>query len=218
MTDADSTIQLDLEQATLDGFLQIPVGTNGLVIFAHGSGSSRHSSRNQAVARALREKHNLGTLLFDLLTPTEEQVDKRTRELRFDISLLCNRMISTIDWCLRDERTADLHLGLFGASTGAAAALCAAAERPERVEAVVSRGGRSDLAHQALDHVKAASLLIVGERDIQVLEVNRQAQARMQCHNKLSVIADATHLFPEPGAMEQVADQSGQWFAGYLNG
>ncbi|MFK3981433.1 dienelactone hydrolase family protein [Micromonospora sp. NPDC050397] len=187
-------------------------GAVGVVLFAHGSGSSRRSPRNVAVARVLH-RHALATVLVDLLTPEENRVDQETAELRFDIARLAARLVSAIDWLRRSPDTAALPVGLFGASTGAAAALVAAAERPEHVPAVVSRGGRADLAGPALSRVRAATLLLVGGRDEQVIQFNQQARDALGGEVELRIIPDATHLFPEPGALEQVSDQAADWFA-----
>jgi len=199
----------------LDGDLAMPEHVSGLVLFAHGSGSSRHSPRNRAVAEALN-KRGLATLLVDLLTGEEERLDARTRELRFDIGMLADRLIGIVDWLRGYPDAASLPVGLFGASTGGAAALVAAAAREEDVRAVVSRGGRPDLAGPALVGVAAPTLLIVGERDTQVLELNERARATMKAHVELRIIATASHLFEEPGALEQVADLAGQWFRDHL--
>jgi pimeloyl-ACP methyl ester carboxylesterase len=180
----------------------------GMVVFAHGSGSSRHSRRNRHVADVLADA-GLRTLLLDLLTPSEDEVDQRTGELRFDVEMLGARVVGTIDW-LRESETAPI--GLFGASTGAAAALIAAASRPDEVSAVVSRGGRPDLAGAALPLVRAPTLLIVGSRDTTVLELNREARARMSAETSLEIIPGATHLFEEPGALDVVADLAAAWF------
>jgi dienelactone hydrolase len=199
----------------LDGDLTLPEHAAGLVLFAHGSGSSRRSPRNRAVAEALNQR-GLATLLADLLTDEEEQVDASTREHRFDIGLLADRLAGIIDWLPEQPETAALPLGLFGASTGAAAALVAAAARPEAVRALVSRGGRPDLAGPALVEVAAPTLFIVGERDTLVRDLNEQARNTMQVRAELRIIATATHLFEEPGTLEQVADQAGTWFADHL--
>ena len=188
-------------------------GGRGMVVFAHGSGSSRHSRRNRHVADVLAGV-GLRTLLLDLLTPSEDEVDRRTGEHRFDVELLGARVVGTIDW-LRKTETAPI--GLFGASTGAAAALIAAASRPDDVSAVVSRGGRPDLAGAALPLVRAPSLLIVGSRDLTVLELNREAQARMTTETSLEVIPGATHLFEEPGALDVVAELAAAWFRRMLD-
>jgi len=187
-------------------------GGQGMVVIAHGSGSSRHSQRNRRVADLLVAV-GLRTLLLDLLTPSEDVVDRRTGELRFDVAMLGARVVGTIDW-LRKTETAKI--GLFGASTGAAAALIAAASRPDDVSAVVSRGGRPDLAGAALPLVRAPSLLIVGSLDVRVLELNREAQARMTADTSLEVIPGATHLFEEPGALDAVADLAAAWFGRLL--
>lgn len=199
----------------LRGDLTLPAQTVGLVVFAHGSGSSRKSSRNRYVANMLQQA-GLGTLLFDLLTVAEEELDRHTQELRFQIPLLAQRLMGTLDWLSSQPAYGHLPIGLFGASTGAAAALQAAAERAERVKAVVSRGGRPDLAgQQALQQVQAPTLLLVGGDDPQVIELNRQAAGWLP-HRELEIVPGASHLFEEPGALEQVAEQAGQWFLEYL--
>ncbi len=210
-------VQVQAGPVTLDGSLSLPENASGLVVFVHGSGSSRHSPRNMYVAGEL-QRAGLGTLLFDLLTPEEEEVDLRTRHLRFDISLLARRTIGTVDWLSQLPLAQNLHLGLFGASTGAAAALIAAAERPERVGAVVSRGGRPDLAAAALPRVQAPSLLIVGQLDHQVIELNEQALEQMTSNSpkEMTIVPGATHLFEEPGALEYVARLAREWFRAYL--
>jgi len=199
----------------LEGDLTLPPGAHGVVLFAHGSGSSRHSPRNRQVAAELTRR-GLGTLLVDLLTHAEEVDDARTRDLRFDIGLLADRLIGLVDWLAEHPETRSLPVGLFGASTGAAAALVAAAARPADVHAVVSRGGRPDLAGPALVQVAAPTLLIVGERDLPVLELNDQARAAMTVAAELRVVPGATHLFEEPGALEIVAEEAGTWFATHL--
>jgi dienelactone hydrolase len=201
--------------ATLEGSLAVPDGARGVVLFAHGSGSSRHSPRNRYVAEELR-RGGLGTLLVDLLTPEEEAIDDRTRALRFDISLLADRLVGAISWLASEERTRDLPVGLFGASTGGGAALVAAARVPDRVGAVVSRGGRPDLAGSDLAYVRAPTLLIVGERDEQVIELNRRAMALMRAPVRLEIVPNATHLFEEPGTLEIVARLAKDWFVRYL--
>src|SRR5690606_17794016 len=183
----------------------------GTVIFAHGSGSSRHSSRNRHVADMLH-KAGLATLLLDLLTPEEEAEDERTRALRFDIAMLGKRVMHAIDWTAADDRFKDLPIGLFGASTGAAAAIIAAAERSMCVPAVVSRGGRPDLAGDALERVRAATLLIVGGLDTAVIRLNEQAMARLTAPHELAIVPGATHLFEEPGTLDQVATLARHWF------
>ncbi|HEV2767695.1 MAG TPA: phosphoribosyltransferase family protein [Acidimicrobiales bacterium] len=207
----------------LQAGLVVPRQARGVVLFAHGSGSSRHSPRNRQVARALQQA-GLATLLADLLTAEEEQVDVRTRHLRFDIGLLADRLAVLADWLAADERTAGLPLGLFGASTGAGAALVAAARRPATVAAVVSRGGRPDLAGPALDSVRAPTLLIVGSLDAEVLELNRQALDRLAhldeagVGRRLEVVPGAGHLFEEPGALDRVALLARSWFERHLAG
>jgi dienelactone hydrolase len=186
-----------------------------MVLFAHGSGSSRHSPRNQYVARALR-RAGLGTLLIDLLTPDEESVDQYMRHLRFDIELLAMRLLGATNWLAQEPVTRDLALGYFGASTGAGAALRAAAERPDRVRAVVSRGGRPDLAGTALIRVHAPTLLIVGGADTAILDLNEQAMELLEVEKELKIIPGASHLFEEPGALEAVARMAADWFVRHL--
>ena len=211
-------VQVETAGVVLEGDLGVPPGARGVVLFAHGSGSSRHSSRNRAVAAALREG-GLATLLIDLLTAEEEAVDLRTRHLRFDIAMLADRLVGATDWLINVQpATRGLRVGYFGASTGGGAALVAAAARPDAVGAVVSRGGRPDLAGPALSQVVAPTLLIVGGADDLVLELNRQAMARMRAPVQLEVIPGATHLFEEPGALEQVARLARAWFQRYLAG
>ncbi|MET9430615.1 MULTISPECIES: alpha/beta family hydrolase [unclassified Streptomyces] len=212
MTTASRTARIDAGDATLVGDLAVPADARGVVAFAHGSGSSRHSPRNRAVAEALREA-GLGTLLLDLLTQQEERVDMMTAELRFDIPLLGRRVTATVDWLGREPGTAGLPVGLFGASTGAAAALVAAAERPAGVRAVVSRGGRPDLAgEQVLPAVRAPVLLVVGGEDDVVLRLNEEAAERLRAPYRIHVVPGATHLFEEPGALEEVAVAARDWF------
>lgn len=199
------------DDVVLDGFLDIPAGASGLVLFAHGSGSSRHSTRNHYVASVLNQAR-IGTLLFDLLTSEEGEIDAIDRHLRFDIDLLARRVMGAIDWCEQYDETRDLPIGLFGASTGAAAALVAAAKRAHRVVAVVSRGGRPDLAEDALPRVKAETLLIVGSRDREVLAMNQSAARQMKAPVQMAVIEGATHLFEEPGTLEQAATQAASFF------
>jgi putative phosphoribosyl transferase len=201
--------------ARLEGDLTVPRETIGTVVFAHGSGSGRFSPRNQYVAAEL-VRGGLATLLMDLLTSAEEAIDRRTAHLRFDIRLLSERVIAAIDWLEADEQVGSLHVGCFGASTGAAAALVAAAERPRKVRAVVSRGGRPDLAGEALRRVTAPTLLIVGSRDTEVLRLNQQAQQLLAGESRLEIVPGATHLFEEPGALEQVAALARDWFVGHL--
>jgi putative phosphoribosyl transferase len=199
----------------MEGDLAIPMGARGVVVFAHGSGSSRHSPRNRYVARLLNGA-NLATLLFDLLTPAEEAVDRRTAQLRFDVPLLAARLLDATDWLLQQPDTRHLPIGYFGASTGAAAALVAAAERPDAVRAVVSRGGRPDLAGSVLPRVRAATLLIVGGEDVKVIELNQQAFEQLRCEKRLVIIPGATHLFEEPGALDEVARLAREWLERYL--
>lgn len=213
--DAGRLVQVTTGSVTLEGNLGIPEGAKGIVLFAHGSGSSRFSPRNRFVAQMLREG-GLATLLIDLLTSEEEAIDMRTRHLRFDIGLLAERLSSATDWLLGQPETRDLNIGYFGSSTGAAAALVAAPERPEVVGAVVSRGGRPDLAGDALPHVKAPTLLIVGGYDTVVIDLNKQAMAQMRAETKLEIIPGAGHLFEEPGALEKVAELARQWFQRHL--
>jgi dienelactone hydrolase len=210
-------VKIDAGGFVLDGDLAVPPGAGGLVIFAHGSGSSRHSRRNRAVAETLRE-HRLATLLMDLLTAEEEVIDAQTAELRFDIGLLSDRVVRAVDWAGEQRNTRGLRIGLFGASTGAAAALIAAASRPEVVAAVVSRGGRPDLAGPALRRVKAPTLLVVGGRDHQVIDLNRQACDQLGCERHLEIVPGATHLFEEPGTLDEVARLAAAWFAHHLAG
>lgn len=193
----------------------VPVNASGIVLFAHGSGSSRRSPRNRAVAETLNQ-HELATVLVDLLTPEEEQIDVQTAHLRFDIDLLSERLSGIVDWLATGREVPRLPIGLFGASTGAAAALVAAARRPDLVHAVVSRGGRPDLAGPALADVRAATLLLVGGRDEQVIELNEQARQSLTAPAELHIIPGATHLFEEPGALEQVADEAAGWFRSHL--
>jgi len=200
---------------SLSGDLGIPPNSHALVLFAHGSGSSRHSRRNQFVARTLERRH-FATLLVDLLTPEEEAVDDRTAEYRFDIPMLAGRLVSVVDWLRRREDTAALPIGLFGASTGGGAALIAAADRPREIAAVVSRGGRPDLAGAVLPQVTTPTLLIVGGFDTPVIQMNRDAMKQMHGDVKLEIVPGATHLFEEPGTLERVATLAGDWFARYL--
>lgn len=206
-----SGVTIEADGAQLDGELTLPDHARATVVFAHGSGSSRHSPRNQLVAATL-QRAGLGTLLFDLLEPEEEARDARTGELRFDIPLLSSRLSAAIDWLSAAEAGAEAPIGTFGASTGAAAALVAAARRPARVRAVVSRGGRPDLAGDALPNVKAPTLMIVGGADPTVLELNQSALRMMQTTTELEIIPGATHLFEEPGALERVAELARDWF------
>jgi dienelactone hydrolase len=200
---------------SLEGNLALPEGARGVVLFAHGSGSSRLSPRNRHVARMLNEA-KLATLLVDLLTPREAAIDLRSAHLRFDIRLLAERLMGATDWLTQYPDTHHLRVGYFGASTGAAAALVAAGERVQEVGAVVSRGGRPDLAGPALTRVRAPTLLIVGGEDAQVVELNRLAFTQLQCEKDLAIIPGATHLFEEPGALEQVARLAREWFQRFL--
>ena len=188
----------------LQGDLNVPPSAAGLVIFAHGSGSGRHSPRNQFVAQEL-QRHGIGTLLFDLLTEAEEQEERYTGYLRFDIPLLAERLLAATQWVEKESDLYNLPLAYFGSSTGAAAALAAAAELPGKIKAVVSRGGRPDLAGEALARVQAPTLLIVGGNDTAVIDLNEQARMKLRCENSLSIVPGATHLFEEPGALERVA-------------
>ena len=208
-------VQIPAGRAVLSGNLTIPENAIALVLFAHGSGSSRHSPRNQFVARTIN-RAGLGTLLFDLLTPEEEALDIYTREHRFNISLLAERLVQATSWAEQQAQTRDLRIGYFGSSTGGAAALVAAAELLQDVGAVVSRGGRPDLAGDALARVQAPTLLIVGGNDDTVIELNEMARDQMRCEVKLEIIPGATHLFEEPGALEQVARLASDWFSLHL--
>ena len=211
----DRLIQIRVGRVALEGNLSLPERAGGVVLFAHGSGSSRLSPRNRHVARMLNDA-NLATLLVDLLTPEEEVVDARTAHLRFDIGLLTERLIGATDWLTQHPDTRHLRVGYFGASTGAGAALVAAAERPDVVGAVVSRGGRPDLAGPALARVRAPTLLIVGGYDLQVIQLNRVAFAQLHCEKELVIVPGATHLFEEPGTLDEVARLAREWFERYL--
>jgi dienelactone hydrolase len=212
---AERSVMVSAGDVRLAGELSVPSAARGVVVFAHGSGSGRFSPRNRAVAETLVEA-GLATLLMDLLTPEEEAEDLRTARLRFDVQLLGDRVISTIEWLASDSDVGELPLGSFGASTGAAAALIAAAERPQRVAAVVSRGGRPDLAAGALPRVTAPTLLIVGGRDTEVISLNRLAQAQLAGDSQLVIVPGAGHLFEEPGALEKVASLARDWFLQHL--
>ena len=211
----EHTVSIPAGGLTLEGTLGVPEHASGLVLFAHGSGSSRFSPRNRFVARELRDG-GLGTLLLDLLSPTEEEVDEVTRHHRFDIPMLADRLVVAIDWLAAEDATATLPVGLFGASTGGGAALAAAAGRPRRVRAVVSRGGRPDLAGEALARVEAPTLLLVGGRDEVVIGLNERARAQMPGTVRLEIVPGATHLFEEHGALERVATAARDWFVGHL--
>ena len=208
-------VQIQAGREVLFGNLNIPEGATALVLFAHGSGSSRHSPRNQFVARTLNNAR-LATLLFDLLAQEEEALDLRTREHRFNIGLLAERLVHGTRWAKQQEETRDLRIGYFGSSTGGAAALVAAAKIPQDVGAVVSRGGRPDLAGDTLPKVQAATLLIVGGNDDIVIELNEQARDRMSCKVKLEIVPGATHLFEEAGALEKVAQLASDWFVNHI--
>ena len=216
LSGATYEVHIPAGSAALEGNLVVPDRAQGVVLFAHGSGSSRHSPRNRQVARALNGAA-LATLLVDLLTHEEEVIDQRTRHLRFDIDLLARRLVGAIDWLRADSVSRALPIGLFGASTGAGAALVAAAERPEAVKAVVSRGGRPDLAGTTLARVEAPTLLIVGGNDIPVIGMNREAMAQMHAETRLEIIPGASHLFEEPGTLEAVARLAADWFTRHLS-
>ena len=209
-------VRVPVRAGVLDANLTVPEDAAGLVIFAHGSGSGRHSPRNQFVARALNEEQQ-ATLLADLLTLDEERADRITAHLRFDIELLAGRLTELVDWAGQDSRLKSLPVGLFGASTGAAAALVAAARRPQRIRAVVSRGGRPDLARQSLAFVVAPTLLLVGGLDTEVLALNQWARRQLHGRSELEVIPGASHLFEEPGTLELVATCAAKWFAAQFN-
>jgi putative phosphoribosyl transferase len=213
--DAERSIHVPLGRVSLEGNLSVPAAARGVVLFAHGSGSSRHSPRNRFVAQVLQQG-GLATVLLDLLTPAEEALDDRTAQLRFDIGLLAERLIAATDWLAGQPATQQLRVGYFGASTGAGAALMAAPRRPEAVKAIVSRGGRPDLAGPALRQVQASTLLIVGGNDRQVIELNRQALAQLQYEKKLEIVPGATHLFEEPGTLAAVAELARNWFQRHL--
>jgi dienelactone hydrolase len=212
-----SEVQIHAGRAVLSGNLNISRDPSALVLFAHGSGSSRHSPRNQFVARTLNES-GLATLLFDLLTPDEETIDMQTREHRFNIHLLAERLVHATRWAKQQEQTSNLRIGYFGSSTGGAAALVAAVDAPHDIGAIVSRGGRPDLADEALPKVQAPTLLIVGGNDDIVIELNEQARDRMRCDVKLEIIPGATHLFEEQGALEKVAKLARDWFVKHVGG
>jgi putative phosphoribosyl transferase len=208
-------VRVPAGRVLLDGNLSLPQRARGIVLFAHGSGSSSFSPRNRCVAQLLNQE-KLATLLIDLLSPEEEAVDQRTAQLRFDIGLLAERLVDVADWLVEQPDTRPLRIGYFGASTGAAAALVGAAERPRIVHAIVSRGGRPDLAGPALGRVEAPTLLIVGGNDPVVIELNRAALAQLRCGKQLVIVPGATHLFEEPGALDEVARLAPQWFARHL--
>ncbi|NLG43931.1 MAG: hypothetical protein GX547_11835 [Phycisphaerae bacterium] len=211
----DITVEVPAGRLQLEANLTVPLDAKGIVLFAHGSGSSRYSPRNRFVAQHLNNER-LATLLLDLLTPAEEEVDARTAHLRFNIDLLAERLGQASDWVHGNPDLRELPIGYFGASTGAAAALVAAVDRPDLVRAIVSRGGRPDLALPVLGRVTAPVLLIVGENDAPVIRLNRVALQDMRCHRELEIVPGATHLFEEPGALEQVARLAAQWFGRFL--
>lgn len=209
-------VQFKFDSVQLEGSLNLPPNAHGIVVFAHGSGSGRFSPRNRYVAQALQAT-GLGTLLIDLLTPEEEQEDLRTTRLRFNFHLLARRLASIADLVTQHPRTAHLRIGFFGASTGGAAALETAAERPDLVHAVVVRGGRPDLAEAALERVHAPTLLIVGGHDVRVVQLNEEAYEQLNTEKRLEIIPGASHLFEEPGALNEVAQLAAQWFNHYLD-
>lgn len=213
--DQEQALTIPGKDFKLEGNLHLPKNTTSIVLFVHGSGSSRFSSRNQQVARVLQEA-KISTLLFDLLTAEEEKIDLQTRELRFNIDLLTSRLLGVSDWIKQNPLTEKLALGYFGASTGGAAAIAAAAQRPQEVKAVVSRGGRPDLARTALAKIQVPTLLIVGGNDPVVIDLNKQAMTSMQNIHKLEIVPKATHLFEETGALEIVAQLAKEWFLSYL--
>ena len=217
MTGINTAHAVNIAPDGLHGDLVVPERATGIILFAHGSGSSRHSPRNRYVASVFQQG-GLATLLLDLLTAAEEQADLDSGHLRFDIGLLAERVLEATDWLVREPATRGLQIGYFGASTGAGAALVAAAERPSLVRAVVSRGGRPDLAGSALGRVQAPTLLIVGGDDCQVIKLNRQALAELRCEKEISIVPGATHLFEEQETLEQVAKLARNWFERYLKG
>lgn len=214
MNHTQTSVKIELDDVVLSGDLLVPKKSQGIVLFVHGSGSSRFSPRNKRVAKLLNHA-GLATLLFDLLTPQEETIDKLSAEYRFNIDLLASRVVTTLNW-LHEKMNKSLSVGLFGASTGAAAALIAAAQLPDEIDAVVSRGGRPDLAREYLHLVKASTLLIVGGNDTTVIELNRSAFDLLKVEKKLEIIKGASHLFEEPGALEIVAQLSIDWFSRFL--
>ncbi|MHB8792571.1 MAG: dienelactone hydrolase family protein [Thermoleophilia bacterium] len=214
-TSSETQVRISAGPVTLEGNLTIPGGAEGVVLFAHGSGSSRHSPRNRYVAEVLNQAR-LATLLIDLLTSEEEEYDMRTAELRFDIPPLAGRLTAATDWLLENESTSSMKIGYFGASTGAAAALVASAERPYAVNAIVSRGGRPDMAGEALPLVQAPTLLIVGGNDTQVITLNEMALEQIKSEKQMSIVPGATHLFSEPGTLEEVSRLAAEWFTRYL--
>ncbi len=215
MSQLEIAIKIPVGNVEVEGNLFVPSGATGVVLFAHGSGSSRFSPRNQYVAKELN-RANIGTLLFDLLTQEEEEEDMLTAEYRFNIDLLAERLVGATEWIKNDPQTKNLTIGYFGASTGASAALIAAAKLPDEVAAVVSRGGRPDLAGEYLSRVKAPTLLLVGGLDTVVIDLNQQAMDQMTNVNALEIVPGATHLFEEPGKLEAVAKLATDWFLKYL--
>lgn len=207
---------IPIGSSNLSAFLTIPESAKGIVLFAHGSGSSRHSVRNQFVAKYMQEE-GLATLLFDLLTDEEDKLDEKNRELRFNIPLLSERLIAVTEWISSYPETNKLPIGYFGASTGASAAFVAGSMLPKSVKAIVSRGGRPDLAGSRLSRVQAPTLLIVGGADYGVIELNEKAMKLLNCEKKLEIVPNATHLFEEPGTLEEVGRMTTRWFANYLN-
>ncbi len=216
MMHKEPVVRIPVSGVIVEGNLNVPLGARGVVLFAHGSGSSRFSTRNQYVAKFLNAQ-KIGTLLFDLLTYEEDQADIETAEYRFNINLLAERLIGATEWLKKDPQTKNLSFSYFGASTGAAAALIAAAKLPNNIAAVVSRGGRPDLAADYLPRVKAPTLLLVGGLDTEVIELNRMAMEQMSAEKKLVIVSGATHLFEEQGKLEEVAKLSAEWFLRYLN-
>jgi len=215
IVDVEHSVKIPCGHIHVDGQLFIPKNASGLVLFVHGSGSSRFSVRNQAVARILNQA-NIATLLFDLFTPEEDEIDSRTGQLRFDIEFLASRLIEVTDWCVDHLVNLKSSIGYFGASTGGGAALVAAAKRAKVIKVVVSRGGRPDLAGESLAYVKAPTLLIVGGNDGVVIEMNQTAMSKLNCEKKLEIVADATHLFEEPGALDKVAQLARAWFLRFI--
>ncbi len=216
ITNKVHALRIPSKDVHLDGLLYIPKNAHGLVLFVHGSGSSRFSTRNQYVAKMLNEA-NLATLLFDLLTPEEDLIDAQTSELRFNIELLSSRLMDVTDWCVKELSNFRFSIGYFGASTGGGAALVAASQESSVIKAVVSRGGRPDLAGQFLSLVKAPTLLIVGGNDGPVIKMNQDAMSQMNCVTKLEIVPGATHLFEEPGALDEVGHLTEAWFLKYLS-
>lgn len=213
--DVGELVHVSVDSTTVEANLSMPEHAEGVVLFAHGTGSTRHSPRNNFVAGELRDR-GLAMLLIDLLTPEEKAVDRRTRRVRFDIGRLAGRVVGAIDWLLQQPEGQDLPVGIFGSSTGAAAALIAAAERPQVTQAVVSRGGRVDMAEHVLSEVKVPMLFIVGGKDVPVLNLNRQALAQLETEKRLEVVEGAGHLFEEPGALDEVARLAREWFQRHL--